>query len=48
MANPSVQFSLILWVELERRPGMLGRLTSAVGSPGGVNVALGRTAEIRR
>ena len=35
MANPSAQFSLILRVELERRPGTLGRLSSAIGSAGG-------------
>jgi hypothetical protein len=46
MANPSAQFSLILRVELERRPGTLGRLTSAIGSLG--DVGLGRAAEIRR
>jgi hypothetical protein len=48
MVNPSAQFSLILRVELERRPGTLGRLTSATGSHGGLNVGLGRAAEIRR
>ena len=35
MATPSAQFSLILRVELERRPGTLGRLTSAIGEAGG-------------
>jgi malate dehydrogenase (oxaloacetate-decarboxylating) len=35
MANPSAQFSLILRVELERRPGTLGELTSAIGRAGG-------------
>jgi malate dehydrogenase (oxaloacetate-decarboxylating) len=35
MASPSAQFSLILRVELERRPGTLGGLTSAIGQAGG-------------
>src|SRR5918997_7020087 len=35
MASPSAQFSLILRVELERRPGTLGELTSAIGRAGG-------------
>jgi malate dehydrogenase (oxaloacetate-decarboxylating) len=33
--TPSAQFSLILKVELERRPGTLGRLSSAIGEAGG-------------
>ena len=32
---PSAQFSLTLRVELERRPGSLGRLTSTIGRAGG-------------
>jgi malate dehydrogenase (oxaloacetate-decarboxylating) len=35
MATTSAQFSLILRVELERRPGTLGGLTSAIGRTGG-------------
>ncbi len=35
MATTSAQFSLILRVELERRPGTLGGLTSAIGRAGG-------------
>ena len=35
MATTSAQFSLILRVELERRPGTLGHLTSAIGQAGG-------------
>ena len=33
--TPSAQFSLTLRVELERQPGTLGRLTSAIGEAGG-------------
>ena len=35
MAIHSAQFSLILRIELERRPGTLGTLTSAIGAAGG-------------
>ncbi len=35
MASPSAQFSLTLRVELERRPGILGRVASAIGDAGG-------------
>ena len=35
MAIQSAQFSLILRIELERRPGTLGTLTSAIGAAGG-------------
>jgi malate dehydrogenase (oxaloacetate-decarboxylating) len=35
MPVPSAQFSLILRVELERRPGTLGELSSAIGRAGG-------------
>ena len=37
MASPSqsAQFSITLRLELERRPGSLGRLTSAIGEAGG-------------
>ena len=37
MASPaqSAQFSIILRLELQRRPGSLGRLTSAIGEAGG-------------
>jgi len=35
MASTSAQFSLILRIELERRPGTLGTLTSAIGGAGG-------------
>jgi malate dehydrogenase (oxaloacetate-decarboxylating) len=37
MASPSqsAQFSIILRLELQRRPGSLGRLTSAIGDAGG-------------
>jgi malate dehydrogenase (oxaloacetate-decarboxylating) len=31
----SAQFSIILRLELQRRPGSLGRLTSAIGEAGG-------------
>jgi len=33
--RPSAQFSLTLRVELDRRPGMLGELTTAIGDAGG-------------
>jgi malate dehydrogenase (oxaloacetate-decarboxylating) len=33
--SQSAQFSIILRVELDRRPGSLGRLTSAIGDAGG-------------
>ena len=33
--SQSAQFSIILRVELRRRPGSLGRLTSAIGDDGG-------------
>ena len=32
---PSAQYSLTVQVELDRKPGMLGRLTSAIGEAGG-------------
>ena len=35
MASPSAQFSLILRVEIERLPGMLGRVASVIGEAGG-------------
>ncbi len=35
MAAPSAQFSLTLRVELERIPGALGRVTTAIGEAGG-------------
>ena len=34
-AVPSAQYSLTVQVELDRKPGMLGRLTSAIGEAGG-------------
>ena len=34
MATPSAQFSLTLRVELEKSPGTLGRLSSAIGGAG--------------
>src|SRR3982750_3974260 len=33
--RPSAQFSLTLRVELDRRPGQLGLLASAIGAAGG-------------
>src|SRR5436305_6327588 len=35
MSSPSAQFSLTLRVELDRRPGMLGALATAIGDAGG-------------
>jgi malate dehydrogenase (oxaloacetate-decarboxylating) len=35
MATPSAQYSLTLRLELERRPGMLGKVASAIGEAGG-------------
>jgi malate dehydrogenase (oxaloacetate-decarboxylating) len=35
MASPSAQFSLTLRVEIDRVPGALGRVTSAIGHAGG-------------
>src|SRR5438445_5854815 len=35
MSSPSAQFSLTLKVELDRRPGMLGALATAIGEAGG-------------
>jgi malate dehydrogenase (oxaloacetate-decarboxylating) len=35
MASPSAQFSLTLRVEIDRVPGQLGRVTSAIGLAGG-------------
>src|SRR2546422_3179106 len=35
MSSPSAQFSLTLRVELDRRPGMLGALATAIGEAGG-------------
>src|SRR6266550_7040245 len=35
MSSPSAQFSLTLKVELDRRPGMLGALATAIGDAGG-------------
>ena len=35
MASPSAQFSLTLRVEIDRVPGALGRVTSAIGAAGG-------------
>ena len=35
MSSPSAQFSLTLRVELDRRPGMLGDLATAIGDAGG-------------
>src|SRR5262249_49081815 len=34
-ATPSAQYSLTLRVEIEHRPGMLGRVASAIGEAGG-------------
>ena len=34
-ATPSAQYSLTLRVEIEHRPGMLGRVASAIGDAGG-------------
>ena len=34
-APPSAQYSLTLRVEIEHRPGMLGRVASAIGEAGG-------------
>ena len=34
-ATPSAQYSLTLRVEIEHRPGMLGRVASAIGAAGG-------------
>ena len=34
-ANPSAQYSLILRVEIDHRPGMLGKVASAIGEAGG-------------
>ena len=33
--SQSAQFSITLRLELERRPGSLGKLTSAIGEAGG-------------
>src|SRR6266550_5575380 len=35
MSSPSAQFSLTLRVELDRRPGMLGEVATAIGEAGG-------------
>ncbi len=35
MASPSAQFSLTLRIEFDRRPGMLGKVASAIGDRGG-------------
>src|SRR2546429_543469 len=35
MSSPSAEFSLALRVELDRRPGMLGELATAIGDAGG-------------
>src|SRR5437763_4321670 len=35
MSSPSAQFSLTLRIELDRRPGMLGELATAIGDAGG-------------
>jgi malate dehydrogenase (oxaloacetate-decarboxylating) len=34
-ATPSAQYSLVLRVEIEHRPGMLGKVASAIGEAGG-------------
>jgi hypothetical protein len=36
MATVSAQYSIILRVEIDHRPGMLGRVATAVGDAGGV------------
>ena len=33
--TPSAQYSLTIRVEIEHKPGMLGRVASAIGSAGG-------------
>src|SRR5437588_7346030 len=33
--NPSAQYSLIVRVEIDHRPGMLGKVASAIGAAGG-------------
>src|SRR5215471_9631150 len=33
--NPSAQYSLTLRVEIDHRPGMLGKVASAIGEAGG-------------
>ena len=35
MANPSAQYSLMIRVEMANRPGVLGRVASAIGDAGG-------------
>jgi malate dehydrogenase (oxaloacetate-decarboxylating) len=40
--TPSAQYSLTLRVEIEHRPGMLGRVASAIGEAGGTIGAVDR------
>src|SRR6266850_3219440 len=46
MAGPSASYSVRLRVELEDVPGMLGRLTTAIGSAGG-NISALDIVEVR-